>query len=244
MRRSCAVAIALACLSSALPALAQSTSAVPSPDIDADERSVEYRAAYGHFDDGGADGFAHRIHYQQSLGEDWRVRVILQQGKRGGAPLKTQAVGVQFFTQFVESETTGGWGSGFRFDGFIPVEDGRPGRARVLWLNSFDIGRELQLRSNVVLGREFGDNAQEGVSLEFREEATWRLSDDLRLGALAFHNLNTTTRFGSFDEQRHQIGPALRWKATKALRIDASVLFGVSGAATDADFRLFASYGF
>lgn len=225
-------------------ALAQSISAVPSPDIVANERSFEYRAAYGLFDDGGADAFAHRLHYQQSLGNDWRVRVVLQQGQRGDAALKTQSVAVQFFTQFLESEATGGWDSGLRFDGFVPVENGRPGRARILWLNSLDVNADFQLRSNIVLGREFGDNARDGFSVEFREEATWRIRDDLRLGAQAFHNLNTTARFGSFNEQRHQIGPMLRWKATKAVKVDAGVLLGASRAAADADFRIFATYSF
>lgn len=244
MRQFLAFALLLHASFAGAPAFAQSLAAVPSPDIAADERSVEYRAAYGLFDAGAPDAFAHRIHYQQSLGEDWRIRVIVQQGKRGDAPLKTQTLGIQFFTQFVESEENGGWDSGLRFDGFIPLKDGRSGRARVVWLNSFDFAPSWQVRSNLLLGREFGDNAQDGISLELREEATYRLSDDVRIGAQLFSNLNTTAHFGTFDEQRRQIGPILRWKATKALRLDASILIGVSRAAADADFRIFAAYGF
>ncbi len=170
--------------------------------------------------------------------------MIVQQGRRGGDPLRTQTAALQIFTQFAESENTGGWDSGLRFDGIVPLENDRPARARAGWLNSLELGKRWQLRSNIFLSREFGDLAAEGFGVETREEATFKVNETLRVGAQIFNNFNTTAHLGSYNEQRHQIGPIVRWNVTKNVKIDASALFGASRAATDADFRVFATYGF
>lgn len=242
--RRCAAAFALVILAAPFAARAQNTGAVPPPDIEPGERSVEYRAAYGLNDNGAPDAFAHRFHYQQSIADNWRARLIVQQGRRGDAPLKTQSVGLELFTQFVESKDTGGWASGLRFEGVIPVEDGRPGRARIGWLNAFDLGSGWRVRGDILIGRDIGANAADGFSIETRAEAACRLNGEMTIGAQMFNAYGTTGDFGPFNAQRHQVGPFLRMRLNKHVRLDASALVGVSAAAPDADFRVFASYSF
>lgn len=223
-------------------ACAQNLSAVPSPDISPGDRSVDFRAGYALNEGGAADVYSHRFHYQQAVGDDWRFRVIVQQNKRDGESIKTQSIQLQALTQFVRSETSGGWDSGVRFDGFIPVEGGRAGRVRVAWLNSLKLDPRWQVRGDVFVSRDIGDNAAAGLFLEIREEMICKTSDQLSLGAQFFHNLNTTDRFGSFNEQRHQFGPVAKMKLSKRLGLEASALFGASRAASDIEIRMAAAY--
>lgn len=238
------VAFATLTFAVATPALAQNTASVPTADVAAGERGFEYRASYAMNDSGARDLFQHRFAYQHSFDGALRFMAFLQQGENGSRDLHFQRASLNLFAQLIESEDTGGWDFGLRFQGDIPLEDGRPGRARIGILNNLDFAKDWQLRSNIYFGRDIGDNRQQGVIIDAREEVTFRASERVRIGAQTFHAFNTTAHFGSFNSQRHQIGPLVRWKATKDVRIETSVLFGASRAASDIDLRVFATYGF
>lgn len=238
-RLAAAAALAVAAAS---PALAQSTSGVSGADVKAGDNSFEYRAAFSPEDDGKDEGFAHRLHFQHAFDDSWRARVIVSQGKRGPEALTTQSVSVEILRQFLESEKTGGWDSAIRIDGTIPVEDGRPGRARIAWLNGVDLGERWDARANIYFAREFGDLRKDGVSIETREELTYKLDSGIKIGAQMFNSYGTTDHFGSFDQQKHQLGPIVKGKLGKHVKYEFSTLFGISRAASDADIRLFVSY--
>lgn len=223
-------------------ALAQSTSGVSGSDVKAGENLFEYRFAYSPEDDGKDEGFNHRLHFQHSFDDSWRARVIVAQGKRGAEALTTQSVNVEILRQFLESEKTGGWDSAIRVDGTIPVEDGRPGRARIAWLNGIELDDHWDARANLYFGRELGNLRKDGVSIETREEITYKTPSGLRIGAQMFDSYGTTSHFGSFNEQKHQLGPVLKGTLNKHVKYEFSTLFGLSRAASDADIRLFVSY--
>ncbi len=229
------------------PALAQSTSGVSGSDVHAGEDLFDYRFSYSPENDGKDEGFTHRVHYQHGFSESWRARVLLTFGKRGADPLKPRSAGIEILHQFKESEDTGGWDSAIRFDGDIPLRDGAPGRARIAWHNQFAIDEHVQLRGVILVGREFGDRAKDGVTLETREEMTYKLASDaflpgVRIGAQMFNKYGATAHFGSFDEQKHQLGPVLKGEIGDHVKYEFSTLFGLSHAASDADLRFFLSY--
>lgn len=226
----------------ASPVMAQSTSGVSGADVKAGDDSFEYRLAFSPENDGKEEGFNHRFHYQHAFNDSWRARVILSQGKRGAEALTTQSVGIEILKQFLESESTGGWDSAIRVDGLIPTEDGHPGRARIAWLNGFDLDEHWDMRANIYFGREFGNLAKDGVSVETREELTYKLDSGVKIGAQMLNGYGTTAHFGSFDSQKHQFGPVLKGKVGKHVKYELGALFGVSRAASDADIRLFVSY--
>lgn len=238
------IAAATAALSLASPAFAQSVSGVSGAEVKAGDNSFEYRAAFSPEDDGKEEGFAHRLHFQHAFDDSWRGRVIVAQGKRGSEALTTQSVSVEILRQFLESEDTGGWDSAIRIDGVVPVEDGRPGRARIAWLNGVDLGERWDARANIYFAREFGDLRKDGVLIETREELTYKVGSGVKIGAQMFNSYGSTDHFGSFDQQKHQLGPVLKGKLGEHVKFEFSTLFGVSSAASDADIRLFVSYGF
>ena len=240
MRSIIFLAVGAACLSSA--ALAQSTSGVSGSDVNAGEDLFEYRFAYSPENDGKEDGYTHRLHYQHGFSDSWRGRLLLTMARHDADPLKPTVAGIEILHQFRESEDTGGWDSAIRFDGNIPLQDGTPGRARVAWHNQFALDEHVELRGVILLGHEFGDRAKDGMSIETREAITYKLPSGVRIGAQMFDNYGTTDHFGSFDEQKHQLGPVLKGRVGKHVRYEFSTLFGVSRAASDADFRFFISY--
>lgn len=235
-------AVAAIAVATAFPAVAQSTSGVSGADVKAGDNSFEYRAAFSPEDDGKDEGFAHRLHFQHSFDDSWRARIIVAQGKRGAEALTTQSVSIEILRQFLESEKTGGWDSSIRVDGTIPVEDGRPGRARIAWLNGVELDDHWETRANIYFSREFGDLRKAGVAIETREELTYKLKSGVRIGAQMLNAYGTTDHFGSFDQQKHQLGPVIKGKAGKRVKYEFSTLFGLSRAASDADFRFFVSY--
>lgn len=228
----------------ATPAAAQSVSGVSGSDVKAGEDVFEYRFAFAPDNDGREEAFTHRFHYQHGFSDKWRGRALLLMGNRGGDPLKIQAVSFEVLHQFLESEATGGWDSAIRADVTFSTIDGRSDRVRVGWHNSLQLNDRMELRAILLLGKEFGDNPRDGVSIETREELTFRLENGLRIGLQALNNFNTTAHVGSFDEQRHQVGPVLKGRLGDSIRFEASALFGISDDPTDLDARFFVSYAF
>jgi hypothetical protein len=216
---------------------------VPSADIPAGERLFDYRAGYALADDDRSGAFGHRLHYQHSLSDGWRVRAIITQAERPDGVVKTQNVILHVHHQFLESEKSGGWDSAVRFDGFIPIDD-RPGRARVVWLNAFEPDTRWQLRADLFVARDIGDRARDGLLIETRQEATYALTPRLRMGAQLFNLYGWTSGFGSFDEQRHQAGAFIRTRPTKSIGLELGALVGLSRAAPDADFRIILTHSF
>ncbi len=243
--RSLAYAIVFGVVFVAAPpgaALAQSTSAVSGSEVTAGEHLVDYRFAYSPENDGRDEGFVHRFHYQYGFTERLRGRALITFGKRGAEPLKARTASLEALYQFKERAGKTGWDSAIRLDGNIPLEEDKPGRGRVAWHNQYKFENGVELRGVLLLGREFGDLAGAGASIETRAEATYKLKSGVRVGAQMFNLYGTTANFGSFDDQRHQIGPVLKGRIGEHLRYETSVLVGVSKAASDADFRLFFSY--
>lgn len=228
----------------AAPAVAQSVSGVSGSDVKVGEDVFEYRFAFAPDNDGREEAFTHRFHYQHGFNDKWRGRVLLLMGNRGGNALKTQAVSFEVLRQFLESEKTGGWDSAIRTDVVFSTVEGRSNRVRIGWHNSFHLSERLELRAILLLGKEFGDNPRDGVSIETREEVTYKLENGIRVGVQAFNNFNTTAHVGSFDEQRHQVGPVVKGRLGDHLRYEASALFGISDDPTDIDARFFVSYAF
>ncbi len=223
------------------PAAAQSLAAVPHPDVKAGERIFDYRAGYALPEDGRAARFGQRLHFQQALNDRWRLRLLVQQGERPDGVVATQFISPQAQFQFVKSEETGGWDSAVRFDGFIPI-DGRPGRVRLGFFNALRLGEGVEVRSAVFVAREIGERAANGAQIEAREELSFTAAAKTRVGVQLYHGLNSTARFGGFDEQRHQMGLFARGKVTRKLGVEAGWLLGLSGAAPDADVRVILTY--
>lgn len=233
---------AIAASAFAAPAMAQSVGGVSGSDVKAGEDLFEYRFAYSPEYDGHEEAFTHRLHYQHGFSDSFRLRGLAQFNRRDNESLQPISGSVELLYQFAESEKTGGWDSAIRLDGYFPLEHNVPGRARIGWHNQFALSHDVELRGVLLLGHQFGDLAKPGMIIETREEATYQFADGFRIGAQMFNNMNTTSHFGGWNEQTHQVGPVLKGHLGKHTKFEFSTLFGISHKASDADLRFFISY--
>lgn len=227
--------ITLTTLSILLPLFATAnTSSVFSADVKADTQALEYRTSYVP-DDGPAESvFAHRLHYQHAFDDTWRIRFIGAQGRRGDSSLSYSYTRFELQYQYLEHEEHG-WDAAFRYELQLSDDSARPDRFRIGWTSKWDIADNWQLRTNLMLGRQFSTGAGSGVFVETRGQITRRFGEG-RLGLEMFNDINQTTNFGSFDDQEHQLGPIYKFKIG-SLSVNASYLFGLSDSADDDNLR-------
>lgn len=96
----------------------------------------------------------------------------------------------------------------------------------------------------VLSGVDFGENSRDGVFLQTRASIMRRLDNGVSLGAEMFNAYGSTSNFGGFEEQRHQIGPFAGIPVTADLDVRCGVLFGMSKASPDQELRLWLTKSF
>ncbi|MEO1305592.1 MAG: hypothetical protein AAFV37_11480 [Pseudomonadota bacterium] len=211
---------------------AQSTGSVASPVIKPGS-TIGLAAAIAFEDD--EEGFAHRVDYRQAVSDRWRLSAILFFNDRGG-DYRYRRVAFEAMHQVASSET--GWNSALQVRARFPDGNDGPGRVRVAWLNRWRPADGPELRLIGLASQEVGDNRRNGVALETRGEATWRVGPDTRAGAQVFNRFNTTSEFGSFQTQRHSVGGVIKGSLADRVSYRVNALAGVSDAAPDFELRV------
>lgn len=213
-------------------ASAQSTVGVTGPKIAPDDRASEFRVAY----DPGSGKYAQRLHYQQAVSRDWRLRAIVVHDF-SDSDFRFRSLTLQAHYQFQRAAR--GWNAGLQFQGVIPDGNGGPGQARLAWANSFDIASGGELRFAAYAARPIGDSAPPGIFLETRAEASFPTGRSTRLGVMSFNEWGSTAGFAAISAQSHRVGPLVRWSGAGGLGLEASVQLGLTRGAPDNVFRLF-----
>ncbi|MFT7242810.1 MAG: hypothetical protein ACI82A_000150 [Candidatus Azotimanducaceae bacterium] len=209
------------------------TSGVPGASVREGDRSAEYRTSYRPSEGSRPASFNHRFHYQQSLNDKLRIRGIVQYVDGPSQDVETQWFRVEGFWQY--SKHPNGNAAALRLDLQKSDSSNATDFARLNWIGERKFGA-LNARLNLLVGKEFGDRARNGLSMGSRFEFSLRTESGLKYGLQYLNTLNTTSDFGSFDEQRHEIGPMLEYK-TGDWGLFGSYLAGVSNAAPDAAVR-------
>ena len=213
-------------------ALAQGTGTVASPSI---KPGTSLSVAAGYAEEDGVWGEAHRVDVRHAVNARWRFGAMAFFNDRGG-DYRYRRLALEVMHQFDTREP--GWNSALQVRGRLPDGNEGPGRVRVAWLNRWRFNSGPELRLIGLASHEFGEDRAEGLRLETRSEATWRIGSDLRLGAQMFNRYNSTSEFGSFKSQRHAIGGVLKGPLSERLSYRLNALTGVSEAAADFEIRL------
>ncbi|MGJ3243575.1 MAG: transporter [Opitutales bacterium] len=216
---------------------AQNTGMVFSPDVTRAAPAMDGRLAY----DPDADAFAQRIHYQYGLSDAFRVRGILAFRSDDAESGDFRFFRFEGLYQFLE-DGSAGFDSAIRVGLQFADGDDPPSRVRISWANKVQINADWQLRGILLTGHRFGPQSPGGYLLQARAQVSRKLSDSLSLALDYFGDFNTTDDIGSFDEQEHQLGPALKFDLTDRLGGLAGVLFGLSEATPDTEFRISLAY--
>ncbi len=225
-------AITALCLSNA--AAAQTLGSVFGPDVGADDKEAEYRLG-AEFNDGETN-LGHRLHYQQAIDERLRWRLIVTYEDPEGGDLELDHVQGELLWQFLE-RTPAGVSSALRFDGRLSEGDDAAHEIGLNWTSQWVFAPDWRARFLFLVDRDVGERARDGWFLEARSSVNRRLRNGLRIGYESFHDFgNTQAGFGGFDEQSHQIGPALSGGVAENWGWSAALLLGVSDDAPEQDF--------
>lgn len=135
------------------------------------------------------------------------------------------------------TEKDDGFKSGFRVR--YTKRDGAkaPDNARLQLIVALPVGN-WEARLNQLLIHELGDGAQSGILLETRGRIHYRWPNGTQLGLETINTLGRASSIQSFDNRRHEIGPALSGNLENGYTYDLAYRHGISDRATDHVIRI------
>ena len=114
-----------------------------------------------------------------------------------------------------------------------------------LFQTDFD---RIQVNFNPLLTNVSRSTEENGTYLSYQWQVKFRWKDALDFGAQGFGDLGKWNHVDPTDEQHHRLGPALFGKygpgGRQAIVWNAALLFGLTKAAADYNFRMQAEYEF
>lgn len=226
----------LAISATADTSFASNVGGVFGPGVTQGDQSAQYRGAY----DPDNNNFVQRIHYQHALNDDVRLRGVFQARKTADSD-----VDFDFFQGELQWQLKGSAKrqQAVRLD--VRIRDrGRVGSLGLNWTNQFTLSPTLSARAIVLAAVEVGNGARSGVLLQTRSSLTHKLNKRFSVSAELFSEYGSSTDFDSFDDQIHQIGPALSGKLADDWSFFSGVLVGATDASPDTSLRLWLSKSF
>lgn len=221
----------------AVTAKAQNVAGVYPPGFGPDHASFQYRIGF----DPDNDGVVQRAHYQESIDARRMWRIAAQTNKSLGNTFDVDRVFAELFWNL--SKDGSPWQQGVRFDAIVRTE-GRPGILAVNWSGQYVGIDNWRFRFNVLNGIQIGDDRQRGVIMQTRAQVHRTLSQGRSVGIEHFGSYGSTDNFRDFDEQGHQLGPYAILPVGGGWRLHGSVLFGLTDATPDTNFKLWINRSF
>jgi hypothetical protein len=223
--------VCVAALAASPMALAQNTSGVSGPVIDAGESDWEYRATY-HPDD---EDFNQRLHYQRAINGAVRWRLVGQVRSTDDSDFDPDFVRAELVWQTTPDDQL--HQSGFRFDARYRFED-RPGNFAVHWLNQWKQIDNWTMRLQITASQQIGNDPADGILIQSAASATTSLREGPKLGVEWFGQFGSTPDWLGLEEQKHQIGPVAVWSENDDWRLSTGALFGATDVSPDAELRI------
>lgn len=227
---------ALIFLMSAPSVMAQNTGGIFPPVVNEGHQSAQYRSAYN-LD---TDGFAQRLHYQQSIDGDFMWRLIGQTKETDSSDFDFDFVQAELFWQISPNDKD--YQTAFRFDVRLRDDD-RPHHLGFNWSQQLKFGDGWTARVVGLSAYQFGENDADGIFLSPRAHLSKKLDSGFSVGVEYYGNLGNTKKL-SLDKNGQAAGPFISTKIAKKTSVIAGVQFGLNDAAPDADLRLWVTQGF
>jgi hypothetical protein len=213
---------------------AQNTGGVFPPMANSGFKSLQYRIAIDPDSANEETAVAQRLHYIQALNDDFKLTVF------GGAHRTSNS---DFDFDFLHTGLfwdLGKDGQNFRTGVRLDLRFGggnRPDHVGLLWINHFILGDDWTVGAILMNTVQFGDRASNGLNLHTRGRLAKRLDSGHTIGLEIFNFYGSIGGLGSFDSQNHTLGPTYEVPVTISWSIFSGVLFGISDAAPDTQFR-------
>ena len=221
----------------ATPALAQNTTGVFGPNVDPDDHSVEYRVAVT--DEDGTP-WGQRIHYQRSISDRLRPRLIVATRERGGRQVDLDFVRAELVWQTTPDDAK--WSRGWRFEARMRDEGAEEVRANLI--NQWDLGDGWRARGILLNTLQVADRTNDNLQFSTRLGLSRKLDSGVRLGVHGYFDLGDTSDFRVLDGVESELGPFIGFSLTDSVGMYVGTLHGVSGDAADSQLRVFIDRSF
>ena len=222
---------------------AQSTTNVYSSVVNPVQQNIEYRMALVPEDGSTPSRFRERLHYQRPFKEHFRWRGVIQGSDTVNGELELEWFQAELQWQ-IRNTSEHGWDSALRFDARLSKDGINPDRYGINWSNQFSLGGPWQARAILLTTRDIGSRARSGVLIRTWTQLRYRLQNGSNVALEMFNSYGRTPSFGSFQKQKHQIGPAFIGRFENGLSYNLGMRFGVSDSASDVDLRFFLGKSF
>lgn len=213
--------------------------------------SAELRMGFTFDDPGSSNNERFRIRQHVDYGfSDWyAARLVLEQDRQQGEDVDFRSVTFENRFQIFE-RTRHGWDGGVRVIYGIGAGGGQPDEIDVRFIANVPIGEDWEWRHNTVLEHEIGDNSEDGLFLEQRNQLTKVVGNFIpganktRIGIEMFNDFGNLRNDSGFSSQDHQIGPVMKAYFSKGVYIQAGYRAGLSDDAPDHLLKFFIGRNF
>lgn len=215
------------------PTAAYATKTITSPYVHEGEGSVEWKGGYA-IDDDDDNSWEMEGSVSYGVTRFWETEFGVAGGDPGrGKDADFNALIWENKFQLAEPGT-------FWIDPGVKLEyerslQGGPDEIQAKLLLAKSIGAFSNL-ANFSIAREIGDDSEDEFEYGFSYGLSYEHSNDLAYGVEWYSDFGDFD--GDFDDQGHQVGPAVYGNAAGLFEYEAGVLLGVSDAAPDALFKL------
>ncbi len=222
------------------------TSNVGSAEVNKGETDVDLRIGFTDDEDSSSndDRLRLRQHIDHGFTDWYAFRILVSQDKRKGDSLEHAAITLENRFQLIERRDHG-WDGGFRILYTHRDGDKTPHEIDVRLLATVPFKEVWQFRTDTILEREVGENAENGLIVEFRNQVTRKFEVDspyinsMRLGLELFSDIGRLNQQSGYDNQDHEFGPVMKMKLKGNQEVQIGYRAGISGAGSDHSIKLF-----
>ena len=201
------------------------------PTVNEGDRTFQYRGGY----DIESEQFVQRLHYQQSINDDVRLRGVVQARRTEDSDVDYDFFQGELLWQLDDNSST--WNRAVRFD--FRLNDGdRPDLVAATWTNQITWTDKWKSTALILGSIDVGSNSRSGVFLQTRADIVRKIDATWSVGAELFSSYGSTSDFADFDEQVHQVGPTLKGKLGNGWSFFSGVLVGLTDSSQDENLRL------
>lgn len=224
-----------------LPAQAHATKKVYTPYVEQGELELEYQGRYEIDDDNDVDGkWVQKVALGYGVTDYWFTEAYLEFEKEGEDGSDPEMTSVEWENRFQLTQP----GEYFVDVGLLTElvynTSGGADKGEVKLLLAKDTG-QFSHATNFILEREFGEDSSDETEAGFAWSSRYRYKESFEPGFEIHSDFGSLSDGGSYDEQKHMIGPVAYGKIGK-IGYDVGTLFGVSDAAPDVTFKAILEY--
>lgn len=222
----------------ATPALAQNTTGVFGPTVDADDHSIQYRVAVTDED---GNNWGQRIHYERAVNDRFRPRIVLATKERGGKQVDIDFVRLEAVYQLTPDDRA--WQRGLRFEARFRDEGAE--EVRVNLANQWALGGGWRARAILLNTLQVADRTNDELQFSTRLGVSRKLDSGVRVGVHGYFGLGDTGGLDLLsDAVDSEAGPFVGFDLTDRVGIYLGTLHGLTDASPDNQFRMFLSRSF